>query len=155
MSVCHSLTNNNNNIYLRIPGFVCEGVTWLGWWGVLGAILGSVDLLKSSSMSRTLESRDLEEVSLMSSSFIFLAIMIVFLVIFSPGRAILSSQGSHCRKTRATLKIILHQSKCLHFSYPFRHLVGVGHPVMVVEDHDCGHTARGDHEHDGSEVCPC
>ena len=32
--------------------------------------------------------------------------------------------------------------------------MGVGHPVVVVEDHDGGHAARGNHEHDGSEVCP-
>ena len=47
--------------------------------------VGSVVFLKSSSMSKTLLNRDLEEVSFMSSSFILLAIMIVFLVIFSPG----------------------------------------------------------------------
>ena len=33
--------------------------------------------------------------------------------------------------------------------------MGVSQPVVVVEDHDCGHAARGDHEHDGGEVCPC
>lgn len=32
--------------------------------------------------------------------------------------------------------------------------MGVGHPVMVVEDHDGCHTAGGDHEHDGREVGP-
>ena len=36
----------------------------------------------------------------MSSSFIFLAIMMVFLVIFSPGLPILRSQGSHWRTWR-------------------------------------------------------
>ena len=74
-----------------------------GGWGMEGVtIRGRVDRRKSSSMSRTLESSDLEEVSLMSSSFIFLAIMMVFLVIFSPGRPILRSQGSHWRKTTLT-----------------------------------------------------
>ena len=90
----------------------------------------------------------------MSSSFIFLAIMIVFLVIFSPGRAILSSHGSHWRKTRATLIEYLNQSKTWDFPYPVRHLVGVRHPVVIVEDHDGRHAARGHHEHDGCEVCP-
>ena len=90
----------------------------------------------------------------MSSSFIFLAIMIVFLVIFSPGRAILSSHGSHWRKTRATLIEYLNQSKTWDFPYPVRHLVGVRHPVVIVQDHDGRHAARGHHEHDGGEVCP-
>ena len=89
--------------HLSIPWLFCDGFTWLGW-GICAAavILGKVDLRKSSSISRTLESNDLEEVSLMSSSFIFLAIMMVFLVIFSPGRPILRSQGSHWRKTTLT-----------------------------------------------------
>ena len=28
-------------------------------------------------------------------------------------------------------------------------------PVVVVEDHDGGDHAAGDHEHDAVEVCPC
>ena len=73
LEVCRYLTN---------PPFWCPE-TWLGWW--TGLEVGSVVFLKSSSMSKTLLSRDLEEVSFMSSSFILFAIMIVFLVIFSPG----------------------------------------------------------------------
>ena len=37
---------------------------------------------------------------------------------------------------------------------PFRHLVSVRHPVVIVEDHDGGDAAGGDHEHDCREICP-
>ena len=33
--------------------------------------------------------------------------------------------------------------------------MGVRHPMVIVKDHDGGHAARGHHEHDGGEVCPC
>ena len=39
--------------------------------------------------------------------------------------------------------------------YPIWHFMGVCHPVVIVEDHDGGDAAGGDHEHDGSEVGPC
>ncbi len=58
--------------------------------------------LKSSSMSRTLASSDFEDLSLRSNSFILFCIMIVFLVIFSPGRAMRRNQGIHWRKTVRT-----------------------------------------------------
>ena len=32
--------------------------------------------------------------------------------------------------------------------------MSVRHPVVIVEDHDGGHAARGHHEHYGGEVCP-
>jgi len=54
---------------------------------------------KSSSMSRTLASRDLEERSFSSSSFMRLLNSIVLRVILRPGRPIRKIQGSHCRKT--------------------------------------------------------
>ena len=143
--------------HLSIPWLFCDGFTWLGW-GICAAavILGKVDLRKSSSISRTLESKDLEEVSLMSSSFIFLAIMMVFLVIFSPGRPILRSQGSHWRKTTLTCSRTVRTEGWLSSSWrslfvdkindqrereregdthPVWHVVGVRHPVMIVEDH--------------------
>ena len=151
-------TNNTSQSHLSIPWLFWDGFTWLGW-GICAAavILGKVDLRKSSSISRTLESKDLEEVSLMSSSFIFLAIMMVFLVIFSPGRPILRSQGSHWRKTTLTCSrtvrtwgmtfVKLEKFVCWQNKWPERereregdthpvwHVVGVRHPVMIVEDH--------------------
>lgn len=54
---------------------------------------------KSSSISRTFASRDLEERSFSSSSFMRLLSSIVFRVILRPGRPIRKIQGSHCRKT--------------------------------------------------------
>ena len=78
---------------------------------------------KSSSMSRTFANKVLEDTckyqcrkhkmvmftdlalytlscftSVLSNSLIFFCMSILFLVIFSPGRDILSSQGIHCRK---------------------------------------------------------
>ena len=72
-------------------------VLWWAWMWVLGT--------KSSSMSRTLANRDLEDFSLRSSSFILFCIMMVFLVIFSPGLAILRTQGIHWRNNVLTYKI--------------------------------------------------
>ena len=40
-------------------------------------------------------------------------------------------------------------------TYPIWHFMGVSHPVVIVEDHDGGDAAGGNHEHDGSEVGPC
>ena len=37
---------------------------------------------------------------------------------------------------------------------PVWHLVGVDHPVVIVEDHDGGHHAAGDHEHYAVEIRP-
>ena len=37
-------------------------------------------------------------------------------------------------------------------AYPVRHVVGVGLPVVVVQDHDGGHHTAGHHEHDAVEV---
>lgn len=79
-------------------------VLWCAWIWVLGT--------KSSSMSRTLANRDLEDFSLRSSSFILFCIMMVFLVIFSPGLAILRIQGIHCRNNVLTYNIsIINQEK--------------------------------------------
>ena len=73
--------------------FGCE---LLGRWGVCGKTWWlSGEGRKSSSMSRTFARRDLEEFSFMSISFILFWIRMVFLVIFSPGRDILNSQGIH------------------------------------------------------------
>ena len=55
-------------------------------------------------MSKTFASSDLEDISLASISFIFFCIMIVFLVIFSPGRDILRNHGIHWRNIRWTWK---------------------------------------------------
>ena len=73
------------------------GLTWLGWleWG-------REEDRKLSSMSRTLASSDLEDISFCSISFIFFCIMIVFRVIFSPGRDILRNQGMYCRNINWT-----------------------------------------------------
>ena len=38
---------------------------------------------------------------------------------------------------------------------PVWHLVGVDHPVVIVEDHDGGHNGARHHEHDAVEVGPC
>ena len=93
-------SQHNSDTNLTKPAFWWP-VTWLGWWTGL-AELGRVVFLKSSSISSTLDNRDLEEVSFMSSSFILLAIMMVFLVIFSPGLLMWSNQGNHCRNTAWT-----------------------------------------------------
>ena len=61
-----------------------------------------VNYLKSSSMSRTLARSDLEDLACRSSSFILFWIMMVFRVIFSPGRPIRSTHGIHCRNTVRT-----------------------------------------------------
>ena len=76
--------------------FKIGGFVWLGWFPlILGAI---VVAQKLSSISRTFAKRDFEETSFLSISLIFFCIRMVFLVIFSPGRDILSIQGIHCRK---------------------------------------------------------
>ena len=58
--------------------------------------------LKSSSMSSTLASRLFDDLSFRSSSFILFCIIMVFLVIFSPGRPMRSAHGIHCRKMHLT-----------------------------------------------------
>ena len=78
-------------------GWVCDG--WWGWMWEWGSV---EDGRKSSSMSKTLASKDLEDRSFRSNSFILFCIMIVFRVIFSPGRPIRSIHGIHCRKTDRT-----------------------------------------------------
>ena len=76
--------------------FKIGGFVWLGW---LPLILGAIVVAqKLSSMSRTFARRDLEETSFLSISLIFFCMRMLFLVIFSPGRDILSIQGIHCRK---------------------------------------------------------
>ncbi len=92
-------------IYLMNPPLFCWGCAWLGWWGCTW-LWGSVEEgRKSSSMSRTLASKDLEDFSFRSSSFILFCIIIVFLVIFSPGLDIRRNQGIHWRNnTRTWLK---------------------------------------------------
>ena len=40
------------------------------------------------------------------------------------------------------------------FPHPVRHVVCVGPPVVVVEDHDGGHHGARHHEHDAVEVGP-
>ncbi len=37
-------------------------------------------------------------------------------------------------------------------SYPVWHFMGVGQPVMVIENHDGGHYTARHHEHDAVEV---
>lgn len=54
---------------------------------------------KSSSISSTFASRDLEERSFNSSSFMRLLNNIDLRVILRPGLPMRSIQGSHCRKT--------------------------------------------------------
>lgn len=54
---------------------------------------------KSSSISNTLASSDFDDRSFSSSSFIRLVSIIVFLVIFLPGRDMRKIHGSHWRKT--------------------------------------------------------
>ena len=81
------------SVYLGEYPFDIGGLTWLGWleWGIL-------EEWKLSSISRTFAKSDFDDISFCSISFIFFCIMIVFLVIFSPGRDILKNQGIHCRK---------------------------------------------------------
>lgn len=55
--------------------------------------------LKSSSMSRTFASKLFDDRSFSSSSFILLFIIMVFRVIFFPGRLMPNIQGSHWRNT--------------------------------------------------------
>ena len=55
-----------------------------------------------SSRSSIFARLDLHDLSFISSSFILFCSMIDFLVIFSPGRLILRSHGSHWRKTNRT-----------------------------------------------------
>ena len=87
--------------------FKSGGFVWLGWFPLmLGAI---VVAQKLSSMSRTFARRDLEETSFLSISLIFFCIKMLFLVIFSPGRDILSIQGIHCRKIFWTWRCGNHQ----------------------------------------------
>lgn len=84
------------------PLLCCGGCAWDGWWGWTW-LWGSVeDGLKSSSISSTFASKDLEDFSFKSNSFILFCIMIVFRVIFSPGRDIRSSHGIHWRNTART-----------------------------------------------------
>jgi len=79
-------------------GWVCEG-----WWGWMWLECGNVEEgLKSSSMSSTLASRLFDDLSFRSSSFILFCIIMVFLVIFSPGRPMRSAHGIHCRKMHLT-----------------------------------------------------
>ena len=95
----------------------------LGRWGVCGKTWWlSGEGRKSSSMSSTFASRDFEEFSFMSISFILFWIRIVFRVIFSPGRDILNSQGIHWRKRirtcrkKNTLKNIFNLDKFVYFT---------------------------------------
>ena len=37
-------------------------------------------------------------------------------------------------------------------THPWRHIMSVGEPMVVVEYHDCGHNRRGHHEHDAVEI---
>lgn len=53
-------------------------------------------------MSSTLASRLFDDLSFRSSSFILFCIIMVFLVIFSPGRPMRSAHGIHCRKMHLT-----------------------------------------------------
>ena len=108
-----------------------------------------------SSMSRTLASSDLEDISFCSISFIFFCIMIVFLVIFSPGRDILRNQGIHWRNMTWTWSkgggsVLV---GAWTDSYPFRHLVGVGVSVMVVQHQDGRDDTGRHHEHYCVEIC--
>lgn len=90
-------------LLLPVTLFICGGCVWEGWWGWMWDECGNVEEgLKSSSISSTLASRLLEDLSFRSSSFILFCIMIVFLVIFSPGRPIRRAHGIHCRKIHLT-----------------------------------------------------
>ena len=100
ISTCHISHLMNPPFLVGLPTLLTLFwllVLWWAWMWVLGT--------KSSSMSRTLANRDLEDFSLRSSSFILFCIMMVFLVIFSPGRAILRTQGIHWRNNVLTYKI--------------------------------------------------
>ena len=86
--------------YLVIDGDGDGGKpTWGKTWWLSG------EGRKSSSISRTLASKDLEEFSFKSISFILFWIRIVFLVIFAPGRDMRKSQGIHWRKRSRTWRI--------------------------------------------------
>jgi len=88
---------------LPVALFICGGWVCEGWWGWMWEECGNVEEgLKSSSISSTLASRLFDDLSLRSSSFILFCIMMVFLVIFSPGRPIRSAQGIHWRKIQRT-----------------------------------------------------
>ena len=126
------------------------GIAWLGWYG--WTLWGIVDGWKSSSMSRTLASWDLDFNSFLSNSFIFFWTWIVFLVIFSPGRDIRKNQGIHWRKISWTWKSFIKWFTQFLF-YPIRHLMSVNQAMVIVEHHDCGDHAGGHHEHDAVEIC--
>ena len=78
------------------------GLLWLGWtdWKYGGGLPRNM-----SSKSKTLASKDFDDISFCSICFIFFCIIIVFLVIFSPGRDILRNQGIHWRNINWTWKI--------------------------------------------------
>ena len=50
-------------------------------------------------------------------------------------------------------KLTIKSVRLLLVSYPVRHVVSVGLPVVVVEDHDGGDHTAGHHEHDAVEIC--
>lgn len=106
-----------NWLYLMNPPFfwpACWPGLCEGWWGWTWACGSEEEGTKSSSMSRTLARRDLEDFSFKSNSFILFCIMIVFLVIFSPGLAIRSTHGIHWRnnvRTCITIYYIIYQQR--------------------------------------------
>ena len=130
------------------------GCELLGRWGVCGKTWWlSGEGRKSSSMSRTFARRDLEEFSFISISFILFWIRMVFLVIFSPGRDILNSQGIHWRNRIRTWGNAFEKQLIRNSSYPVWHFVGVRETMVIVEDHDGRHDAGSHHEHDAVEIC--
>ena len=113
--------------------------------------------LKSSSISKTLASKLLEDFSFISSSFILLFIIIVLRDIFFLGLFILSSQGSHCRKTLRTCKdcITAATVRAVLLTNPGWHVVSLRCPVVVVEDNNSEDHTAGHHHHDAVEICTC
>ena len=102
--------------------------------------------LKSSSMSITLTSRDLEEMSFLcfiylsffskkkasslSKSFIFLCIMIVFLVIFWPGRCILRTIRNEEFNVKVFPPILVFSDRTEHFSLECMTCLSPGFPGL-------------------------
>ena len=94
--------------YLVKHPFRSGDLEWLGEFPLILAV--TVGAQKLSSISRTFARRDFEETSFLSISLSFFCIRILFLVIFSPGRDILSIHGIHCKNILCTFDIVFVES---------------------------------------------
>ena len=114
------------NAHLNSPPFL-----WLSWlfkliwlliWGEKWAGGRVGEVLKSSSMSRTLANRLLEGGSI---SFILFWIWMVLRVNFSPGRDIRRSHGIHCKNITRTCVFCHLCFSCSQKEYNIKYVVSV------------------------------